>query len=75
MGNDAPVVDSATIYLEYYTIWTLPTVSRTVAWMRVPMESENEENIKAEGEGKADADTLTYYVTQNGAGTRSGENP
>lgn len=75
MGNDAPVVDSATIYLEYYTDMDFTDRIKDCRVDAGAYESENEENIKAEGEGKADADTLTYYVTQNGAGTRSGENP
>lgn len=75
MGDDAPVVDSATIYLEYYTDMDFTDRIKDCRVDAGAYESENEENIKAEGEGKADADTLTYYVTQNGAGTRSGENP
>ena len=75
MGNDAPVVDGDTIYLEYYTDMDFTDRIKDCRVDAGAYETENEKNIKAEGEGKADADTLTYYVTQNGAGTRSGENP
>lgn len=75
MGNDAPIVDSATIYLEYYTDMDFTDRIKDCRVDAGAYESENEENIKAEGENVQGAKPLTYYVTQNGAGTRSGENP
>lgn len=75
MGDDAPVVDGDTIFLQDFTDMDFTDRIKDCRVDAGAYESENEKNIKAEGEGKADADTLTYYVTQNGAGTRSGENP
>lgn len=75
MGDDVPIVDRDTIYLEYFTDMDFTDRIKDCRVDAGAYESENEKNIKAEGEGKADADTLTYYVTQNGYGTRSGDSP
>lgn len=73
MGKDAPVVDGETIFLHDFTDMDFTERIKDCRVDAGAYESQNEENF-----GYAtslDGNVLTYYVTQTGTGTSSGDSP
>lgn len=79
MGNDTPMLDGETIFLEDYTDMDFTNRIKDCRVDAGAYESENKDNIKyTAGTKNVNGNTVitaTYYVTQTGIGSSSGENP
>lgn len=73
MGNDAPVVDGETIFLQDFTDMDFTDRIKDCRVDAGAYESQNEKNFGYTT--SQNGSVLTYYVTQTGAGSSSGDSP